>query len=43
MRTDIVVMGIIGILAINLAVFFIARNRTSDKGLKKYLKKTNKE
>jgi hypothetical protein len=43
MRTDIVILGIIGILIINLGVFFIARSRTTDKGLKKYLKKTNKD
>jgi len=43
MRTDIVIFGIIGIIAINLVIFFIARNSTEDKGLKNYLKRTQKE
>lgn len=42
MRTDIVVLGIIVVLAINLGVFFLVRNRYADKGLKKYLKKTQR-
>jgi len=42
MKTDIVVLGIILVLAINLGVFFLVKNRNSDKGLKKYLKKTQR-
>jgi hypothetical protein len=42
MRTDIVVLGIIAILVINLGIFFIVRNRNTDKGLKKYLKNSQK-
>jgi hypothetical protein len=42
MRTDIVVLGIIVILAINLGIFFLVKNRNTDKGLKRYLKNSQK-
>jgi len=42
MRTEIVVLGIIIILALNLGVFFLVRHRNTDKGLKKYLKNSQK-
>ena len=43
MRTDLIIIGIFGIIVINLIIFFIARGRTVDRGLKNYLKNTYKE
>ncbi|MGL2965948.1 hypothetical protein [Flavobacterium sp. XGLA_31] len=42
MRIDLIIYGIIGILAINLFFFFLIQNKKTDKGLRDYLKNHSK-
>jgi len=40
---NMVVIGIIGIVVLNLIFFFIVQNTKTDKGLKNYLRKQSRE